>query len=538
MQANRFFLLLLLFFGHSSFAQTWADTAAVLDKLLARYQSQNPGVQLAIGRHGQVLYSAAKGMADLEHQVPLTITSRIEAGSVSKQFTAAAILLLQQQGKLSLADDVRNYLPELPNYGHTITIRHLMTHVSGLKDWGSIAYLTGWPRGEKAYTNDDALQIILRQKSLNNKPGDEYIYSNSGYTLMVHIVQRVSGQTHADFTRQHIFEPAGMRHTQWRNDFRKVVPERAIAYRKAGDEYLMEMPFEDTYGHGGLLTTAEDLLRWNNFYLNGKLGTAPLLPAQTAVLPLNNGRRNNYAAGLVIDSVGGLLRISHSGATAGYRANLEAHPQTGLSIAVLSNLADGLAGGLTAALSAVFLKPSPSLAATPPAATSLALSAFAPYEGAYRESKTGAGLRVYRSDTALLSHPNGRLLPVAANAAMVGRARLEFKANPRQLVMITAGGDTLFYTGVDTAVLSGSVLTSYAGRYSSEETASDLDVLVKEGKLFFKLRQTETPLTAVYKDGFSFPGGDLYFERRKTGKITQLTISIPRARRVVFKKSD
>ncbi|MEJ7674146.1 MAG: serine hydrolase domain-containing protein [Chitinophagaceae bacterium] len=146
-------------------AQSWQDTVALIDKVLSRYADANPGAQLAINRNGQIIYSSARGMADLEHNVPLTKTSKIEAGSVSKQFTAASILLLEQQGKLSMNDNVRKYVPEVPDYGYTITLQHLMNHTSGLKDWGSIADIAGWPRGSKAYANNDALQIISGNKT-------------------------------------------------------------------------------------------------------------------------------------------------------------------------------------------------------------------------------------------------------------------------------------------------------------------------------------------------------------------------------------
>ncbi len=156
-------------------------------------------------------------MADLERNVPLTVNSIFEAGSVSKQFTAAAILLPEQQEKLSLDDDVRKYVPELPDYGYPIQLRQMLHHSSGFRDWGAMAALTGWPRSKKFYTNEDALEIIARQKHLNNKPGDEFLYSNSNYNLFAIIVQRVSGLTLAAFTRKYIFEPAGMTHTQWRD---------------------------------------------------------------------------------------------------------------------------------------------------------------------------------------------------------------------------------------------------------------------------------------------------------------------------------
>ncbi len=201
-----------------------------------------------------------------------------------------------------------------------------MQHISGIKDWGAIAAIGGWPRTTKTYSNDDALLIISRQKTLNNKPGDEYIYSNSGYNLLAIIVERVSGLSLAEFTRIHIFLPAGMKHTEWRNNFKKIVPNRAIAYEKTGDAYLTDMPNEYVYGNGGLLTTAEDLLIWNNYYLKGKLGQSFPVAKTIGDEATEQCKKNTYAAGLVVDSVRGWKSISHTGATASYRSSLQYFP--------------------------------------------------------------------------------------------------------------------------------------------------------------------------------------------------------------------
>ena len=528
------FLIILLSACTSVQAQLSADTVAMIDKLMNRYADSIPGAQLAISRNGQVIYAAARGLADLEHNVPLTKTSKIEAGSVSKQFTAAAILLLQQQGKLSTEDDVRKYIPELPDYGKTIRIRHLMQHTSGLKDWGSIAELSGWPRTTKAYNNDDALAIIIRQKTLNNDPGDEYIYSNSGYTLLTHIVQRVSGMSHADFTKQYLLEPAGMKHTEWRNNFSRVVKDRAIAYEKNGDDYYMNMPFEDTYGHGALLTTAEDLLAWNEFYLGARLG-ADLLKTQLQTNSLNNGKPNLYAAGLNVIKVNGWRTISHSGATAGYRANLEYFPDLGISVAWLSNNANGVSG-VPGAIRELFVKDTVKRTTVTEKASPVDIKTFAPYLGAYRNEKMGGGFRVWMTDTSLMSTPNGRMIPVSDRIATMGRARIIFQARPRSLQFITPSGDTLVFTGVDTARTTATALREYEGMYESEETDAAVQLFEKNGKLYSRVRNSETELTPVYKDGFSIPAGDVFFERNKQGRITRLLVSISRARKVEYKK--
>lgn len=531
------FLICMVAISTITNAQTWQDTVILIDKMLDRFPASNPGVQIAVSRNGNIIYSSVKGMADLEHNIPLTKQSKIEAGSVSKQFTAAAILLLEQQGKLSLNDDVRKYVTEVPDYGNTITLRHLLNHTSGIKDWGSVASLTGWGRGTKVYSNEDALHIISQQKTLNNKPGDEFIYSNSNYNLQAIIVQRVSGMSLADFSKKYIFEPAGMKNTEWRDNYRKVVPDRAIAYSKSGNNYLTNMPNENVYGNGGLLTTAEDLLTWNNYYLSGKLGSPALLPKQIALTPLNNGRKNIYAAGLFIDSTFGWAAIYHDGATAGYRSILEHYPQLGLSIALLSNTSQPDVGSLPPALRNLLVKNLNRSAPLPTPALPIDVKIFSPYLGVYRDARSGNAIKIFRNDTALFADQNVRLMPVADNAAMLGRNRLEFNnGKPRMLHFITASRDTLFYAAVDSANVTEKNIRDFEGTYYSDETESKIKAEAKDGKLFILIKGDQIPLTPAYKDGFSFFAGDINFKRDKKGLVNRVFVSQGRARNVEFKK--
>lgn len=535
---KKLFVFFLISYTIPVHAQTWQDTVLVIDNIMNRYKNENPGAQLAISRHGKVIYSFARGMADLEHAASLTKLSKIEAGSVSKQFTAACVLLLEQQGKLSLNDDVRKYIPEVPNYGFTITLRHLMTHTSGLKDWGSIADVAGWPRGTKTYNNDDALQIISRQKTLNNKPGDEYIYSNTNYTLLTIIVNRVSGTTLPDFSKKYIFDPAGMKHTEWRDNYKKVVKDRAMAYSKSGAEFYTNMPNEYVYGHGGLLTTAEDMLAWNHFYLGGKLGSPSLLSQQLFTSGFNNGKINTYAAGLNLDSVNGHRSISHSGATASYRANLEHFPDKALSIAWLSNTSDNAFLDIPSAVRNIFVKPSTKTPETVTQDKLATVNDFARYLGAYRENVTGSGFKIYKKDSSIFSSAHGGPLKAKSkDVVAVGRGQIKFlSAEPNKLLLITPAGDTTFYARADSAQVDEKALQEYAGEYHSEEAESTVRISIKNGNIFVKLRGNEAPIIPVYKDGFTFPGGDIYFERDKKGKISKFFISVSRARKIEFAK--
>lgn len=536
---KKIMLLLAFLLPLAAFSQTWDDTVRSIEKLFERYKPGIPGAQLAISRHGQVIFSKAWGMADMEHNAPLTTLSPTEAGSVSKQFTAAAILLLEQQGKLSLDDDVRKHVPELKDYGTPITLRHMMQHTSGLRDWGSVAGMSGWPRSTKTYNNNDALYIISQQQALNHKPGAEYLYSNSNYNLFAVIVERVSGMSLADFSKKYLFEPAGMKHTEWRDNFKKVVPNRAIAYSKSGGNYLTNMPNEYVYGNGGLLTTAEDLLTWTHYYMSGKLGSPSLLAKQLATNPLNSGIHNSYAAGLVIRKVGGVEIIAHDGATASYRANLEHFPGLGLTIAFLSNTSEfDNAGFLPEDIRNLFVKlnnPQP----TTPAPYTVTAETLSSYEGWYRNNRTGAGMRLFVKDNKLNSSQGGALVPVSDRTFAVGNNRLQLLPDHRKngFMFITAAKDSVYFSAVDSAKLDADKMKEYTGEYYSPDADARLFVIIKDGKLILHQKpKTELPMTPSYRDGFETPAASVYFERDNRRRIVSLKATNGRARNVEFKK--
>src|SRR5688572_8333853 len=323
-----------------SWAQAPADAAARVDQVFARWNSrETPGCAVGVARNGETILSRAYGMADLERDVPATPATIYEAGSVSKQFTAAAITLLALQGRLSVDDEVRKYIPELPDYGTPIRIRHLMTHTSGIRDWGSVASIAGWGRSVRSHTHDHVIDILSRQRALNFTPGAQYSYSNSGYNLQAVIVERVSGMPFTEFSRRYIFEPLGLRNTQWRDDHTRIVKGRSIAYDVSGDDFVIDNPIEDVHGNGGLLTTVGDLLIWNEHLNTGeKLGGRAFVDAMHRQGVLNDGSQISYASGLQVGTAGGVRRISHTGSTSGFRAFLARYPDQKLSVALLCNV--------------------------------------------------------------------------------------------------------------------------------------------------------------------------------------------------------
>jgi CubicO group peptidase (beta-lactamase class C family) len=308
-----------------------------VDPIFAGWTYQTPGCAVGVAQNHRTLLIRAYGEADLEHPVPISPDTVFEIGSVSKQFTSTAVMLLAQDGRLSLDDPARKFVPELPDYGKPITIRQMLMHTSGLREWSDIAMLDGWPRTTRAYSDDDLLNIVKQQSRTNFSPGTQWSYSNTGYNLAEIIVSRITGSSLAQYTKDRIFNRLGMTHTSWRDDYTRVVPGRAIAYTKRTDGFHQLMPFENTYGHGGLLTTVGDLLTWSDHMLGPDPSTQAIVAEQERPGHLDSGRPLHYGLGVFIDEYKGQPEIWHDGATAGYRSFLAQYPQSKLSVAVLCN---------------------------------------------------------------------------------------------------------------------------------------------------------------------------------------------------------
>jgi CubicO group peptidase (beta-lactamase class C family) len=299
----------------------------------------SPGCVLGVYRDGQIAYAKGYGLANVEENVPITPKSVFDIGSTSKQFTAASILLLEKQGKLSLNDDVRKYLPELPDYGNKITVLQLLNHTSGLRDYLTLMDLAGF-NIDSVTTDEDALALITRQKALNFAPGSEWLYSNSGFFLLSIIVKRVSGQTLREFAAENIFTPLGMTHTQYRDSHTSLIPDRAMAYdpNEKKDGYTLNVSYFEQTGDGAVHTTVEDLLKWDENFYRGTIGGKIFLAELQEPGKLNSGKILDYAKGLRVTDYRGLHSVRHGGSWGGYRAELLRFPDQHFSVACLCNL--------------------------------------------------------------------------------------------------------------------------------------------------------------------------------------------------------
>jgi len=313
-----------------------------------------PGASVAVQKDGKLIYSKGFGYADIEHNARNTPATIFHVASVSKQFTAFSIAMLADQGKLSINDDIRKYLPELHDFGQVITINHLIHHTSGLRDQWSLLQMAGW-RMDDVITQKQIMRVISRQRDLNFKPGEESLYCNTGFTLLAEIVSRVTGESFPEWTRKNIFEPLEMKNTLFYDDHEKIVKSRAYSYYSTDKGYKKSVLNYANVGATSLFTTVEDLNKWAVNFETMKVGNEKVMALMNQRFVLNKGDTISYAFGQEIEKYKGLKSFSHGGADAGYRTYLLRFPEQHFSVAVFSNLASFNPGSICYALADLYL---------------------------------------------------------------------------------------------------------------------------------------------------------------------------------------
>jgi CubicO group peptidase (beta-lactamase class C family) len=516
-------LVLTALFAAASLSAQQRDVGAIADSVFARWNStQSPGCAVGVARDGKTLLTRGYGMANLETGTPITGETILESGSVAKQFTATAVVLLAMDGKLNLDDPVRKYIPELPEYDKPITIRHLLTHTSGLRDWGTLMAATGWPRGQRAATQDDLLDILVRQRALNYPVGDHYSYTNSGYNLSRTLVERVSGKSFQEFSQERMFKPLGMMSTQWRDDFTRTVPGRAQAYSRESTGWHLAMPFENVVGNGGLLTTVGDLLLWNSALAKSTLRQG-WTDSLTKRMRLSNGRQISYALGIVVQEYRGVREISHSGSTGGYSTYLARYPDHGdLSIAVLCNSTQGAAGMYVHQIADRLIPDFPT--ATTLQGAPVDAAALSKYLGIYRNTRT-------HNVVSLVPANASRFQAMPDGSYLVGNTRWLFDQSAngvRRLRLAQPDGDTIAFTYAGERVWSPTrqQLQDFVGSYRSEELGATYQVMLEGDSLAYSMRPgVKRVLSPTYTDGFSRGGSAVWFTRDRGGRVTAMHLS-------------
>jgi CubicO group peptidase (beta-lactamase class C family) len=511
------------------------DLIAVTDKVFAAWNTTHtPGCAVGIAQGGKVLLTRGYGMADIAGARPILPGTILESGSVAKQFTAAAIMLLVNDGKLRLDDDARTVLPELPVYGRTITFRHLLTHTSGLREWSNLVAWQGWPRGTRVHTQSDVFELITHQRALNYPVGDYYSYTNSGFLLLRTVVERVSGMSFVQFTTQRIFVPLGMTNTQWRDDFTRIVPGLAQAYSRRPDGLHIDMPNDNVIAAGGLLTTVSDWLLWNDHLTKKTLG-AGVVDSLTRRMTLTSGLEIAYALGLTVNNYRGLREISHSGSTAGYGTYLARYPeQNDLSIAVMCNVAGAGATGLTHALVDAMVPGLPR--ATAPDTVRTDAATIARLAGIYRDTRTNTVTVLDTARGRLRRDGGTAFLPLRDGSYQMGGTRVRFTTDasgtPVTMRIPTSDGDTVVHAfmAAERWKPSAAELASIAGRYRNDEIDVTFTVGIAGDRVTVSPRVgVADTLAATYRDAFGGSEETVWFVRDKQGRVSAMHFGSGRA---------
>lgn len=524
-----------------------------VDEIFAPWNGpESPGCAVSIMRDGAIVYSRGYGMANLEYMVPITPASIFHVASVSKQFTAFAVALLAEDGKLSLDDDVRTHVPEVPDFGKTITVRHLIHHTSGLRDQWSLLRMAGWRFEGDVVTQKDVLDLTSRQTALNFEPGAEHLYSNTGYTLLGVIVERISGQSLREFTQERIFDPLGMTNTHFHDDHRMIVKNRAYAYGTTGDDDTLKtrIPDFDVVGATSLFTTVEDLARWDRNFYTGQVGGRALIDQAHTRGVLNGGQEISYAHALVHGTYRSLRTVGHGGADAGYRSSFVRFPDQRLSIALLCNFPSSDPGDNSRQVADIYL--ADALAArvdeSDPEGVELPEADIERIVGAYRQPFTDLVLIVDRRDGKLVtgSSRNARraFIPLGDGRFRRGGSSQVVTVKPDgpdgapRLRISTDTGD-LVYDWAAFADPSADDLAEYAGQYYSAEVVTDYQVRVEGGSLILAHRKLDDrTLEPTFADGFvvSNQGSGVTFVHGRAGRVSGFTMSSGRVRKVRFER--
>lgn len=547
-------LLPIVFAGLS--AMTVFTQSEKVDENFVRWDKpDSPGCALGVIKDGKVIYQRGYGAANLEHKIPNASDTVFYIASTSKQFTALSIALLVTQGKLALSDDIHKFLPELPAYESKVTIDHLVHHSSGIPDFFALIPLAG-QRLEDTMTDEDILSLLTRQKSLNFKPGDQFQYSNSVYFLLGQIVSRVTGKSLREFAEEAFFKPLGMHNTHFHDDRTMIVPKRATGYvPKAGGFAIFATLFDRT-GDGGVMTTIEDLMKWDQNFYDTKVGGKAMIDLALTPYRCNNGEVSEYGFGLFIKNYRGLKQVAHGGIYNGFRADLIRFPEQKFSVACLCNLYNIDVSKLAQDVADVYLakqytqpfdnEPKPNFIILPTEDLQRRI-------GTYVNPGSGTTINFTTDEGRLIAAiPGGEILnqqlsPLSVNdfkATNSLKSKFSFVTAPKPnepalyvRLMSGIGQPILSFVRAEAVASGEKKLNEYAGRYYSAALDATYEFSVKEEKLVLKFRNTAPKnLLPTVKDSFSAGGMNYVFTHDARQNINGFVLNdvIGRIRKISF----
>jgi len=556
---NFFLLLTVLFCTQDLKSQFSEEQSRQIDSLFSSWNTPNhPGGAVGVMKGHQVIYSKAFGLASLGYLVPNTPGTRFNIASVSKQFTAFGMVLLQQDGKLSLDDDVRKYLPELPDFGETITLRHLIHHTSGMRSLHALLGLAGW-RDDDSRTNQDLFRFMKNQKDLNFPPGSEYLYCNTGYMLMADIIEKITGEKFPDWMREHVFVPMGMVHTYVEDDYTRVVPANATSYNGNTESgFARAIEFWGYVGSGNIHSTDEDLLIWLSNYYDPKPEYKKAFNMMQTRGILNNGDTLNYAFGINVGEYKAHKQLQHGGSIGGYRSYVQAFPDEELGIVVVTNFSSSDVVNKSNGIADLLLGIEPEQAASGLIRDSsirtipMAASELETYTGHYWNEKDRYARKIYvKRDTLRYfrsESSESKLLPIGKDTFQMtdvpDLVMVSIRSSPglpKQMVVTIEDQDPILFEAFTPPEVNPTLLQSYAGRYYSPELDTHYSLYVQGDSILMgnHPRHGDFKIDILRRDDLEAslePFRAIRVKRDRRGRIEGLYVTNGRVRNLWFEK--
>jgi len=526
-----------------------------IDTIFAQYDTTDkPGCAVGVIQDGRFMYKKCFGMANLDYDIPITSDSKFNIGSVSKQFTAACICLLVLENKLSLNDDVRKYIPELPDYGKLITIRHLLHHTSGLRDYLDMTMLNGTLQFD-SYINDKySIQILCKQSKLNFAPGEKQFYSNSGYLLLVEIVSRITGKSFREFAEANILKPLDMNDTIYVDDCKAIVKNKVISYDISGKVIHFELHNYDSIGGGGFISTLNDLRKWNNNFYNPIVGGQNLLDLMFTRSTLDSGEILNYCFGLTYETINNKLSIGHAGHIGNFSSNFIHFLESKTDIIILCNRGDIDVFSKVNSIAEIVLPDNSQKNTEPdkidcdePALFLLNESDMKIFCGDYWSEDSKLKRKIYLKDGNLFyfryDNNESKLTPIGINEFYMDNNRnliLRFETQSSQNIMriIENKRCTATFISYDPIAYTLDELKNFCGNYYSVELCVVYQLKLESNKLTLFINDRKiSELKEVMKNLFEvIEWGTLIKFRTNLDKVSGLETSTERAKEIDFIK--
>ena len=524
------------------------DQTAQIDTIFQNVSGKSPGCSVGVVRSGKPIFAKAYGMADLEHDVPLSTESPFYMASVSKQFTAMSVLLLAEDGKIKLTDSIRKSVPELPEYANAITLYQLLTHTSGVRDYLSLGAMAGLSP-DFVFTDRGALRLISRQAALNFEPGTEFLYSNSGYVLLSQMVKNVSDKSLDQFARERVFGPLGMKSTRFQHDHSALVPGKAVGYQRRNNEWHVSNSMLDVVGDGGLYSSVADMMHWLANFDEPKVGAKALETMRTPG-KLTNGKDIDYGMGLGPGRYRGLDMVQHGGALGGYRTQVLWFPAERFSVVNLCNNGSANVGDLASKVAEVYLSSKMTAPQAPrepkgaPSGVTLSADELHAKAGLYR-SAAGGYIEIEERE--------GKLYPRGGPAELIAldKTQLRVKDAPEGFEMIfdagnparslrlnQAGGSPVQFDRVSPVNLSQSEMKTFAGEFESRELMGATYRILADAQ-GLSLEPGDRPVVRLQSGGgdrWRTPGQELVFHRDAAGKVDGFMLTAGRVRNIQFRR--